>query len=116
MKANKYVEQYIALNFQPIPVSRHGDGKGCYIDEWEKKEFKADDFKESDNIGLNLKLSKLNNFDPDSENARIQGKLFQTFWQQKENILKEKQLRSCVAVAILLLHLRSLNPDFLNMN
>ena len=71
MKANKYVEQYIALNFQPIPVSKHGDGKGCYIEEWEKKEFKADDFKESDNIGLNLKLSKLNNFDPDSENARI---------------------------------------------
>jgi len=67
----EYAAKYIEHGFQPIPLSRKGDGKGCFIDEWEKTQFKPNDFKDNHNIGLNLELSKLNNLDPDSENARI---------------------------------------------
>ena len=77
MNQRDYAEKYISLGFQPIPLDRKlGGGKGLNYLGWETKEFKANDFEETNNIGLNLKLSGLNNVDPDSKNAVYFAKLF----------------------------------------
>ena len=77
MNQRQYAEKYISLGLQPIPLDRKvGGGKGLKYLGWETKEFKANDFEETNNIGLNLKLSGLNNVDPDSKNAVYFAKLF----------------------------------------
>ena len=77
MNQRDYAEKYISLGFQPIPLDRKlGGGKGLEIKGWQEKEFKPNDFGETNNIGLNLKLSGLNNVDPDSKNAVYFAKLF----------------------------------------
>ena len=51
-------QQLINLNIVPIPLEKSGDGKGCFKNAWETKHFKAKDFHDHNNIGINLTLSK----------------------------------------------------------
>tara|TARA_R100000008_G_scaffold84253_1_gene71207 strand:+ start:523 stop:2412 length:1890 start_codon:yes stop_codon:yes gene_type:complete len=62
-------QQLIDLNIVPIPLEKSGDGKGCFIKQWETKPFKAKDFHDYNNIGMNLALSKKADADWDSKEA-----------------------------------------------
>jgi hypothetical protein len=63
--AQEYINQGIVV----IPLSKKGDGKGAFVDEWQTKEFEAKDFGPDNNIGLNIGLSKKIDVDLDSQNA-----------------------------------------------
>ena len=67
MKAE--AQQLIDNNIVPIPLSKKGDGKGCFIEEWQTKEFGANKFSEDNNLGMNLALSKKADGDWDSKEA-----------------------------------------------
>ena len=67
MKAE--AQQLINIGIVPIPLSKSGDGKGCYIKEWEKKSFEAKDFNSNNNLGMNNGLSKKADGDWDSKEA-----------------------------------------------
>ena len=62
-------QQLIDLNIVPIPLSKSGNGKGCFINKWETKPFEAKDFNSDNNIGINLGLSKKTDVDMDSKEA-----------------------------------------------
>ena len=62
-------QQYIDQGIVVIPLSKEGDGKGAFVDEWQTKEFEAKDFGPDNNIGLNIGLSKKIDVDLDSQNA-----------------------------------------------
>ena len=62
-------QQLIDLNIVPIPLSKSGNGKGCFINKWETKPFEAKDFNSDNNIGINLGLSKKTDVDMDSTEA-----------------------------------------------
>ena len=67
MKAE--AQQLIDNNIVPIPLSKSGDGKGCYFDDWQTTEFTANKFSENNNLGMNLALSKKADGDWDSKEA-----------------------------------------------
>ena len=69
-------QEYINQNIVVVPLSKEGDGKGAYIKEWADKKFKAEDFNNNNNIGINLKLSELIDVDLDSANAVYFGSRF----------------------------------------
>ena len=62
-------QQLINLNIVPIPLEKSGDGKGCFKNAWETKRFKAKDFHDHNNIGINLTLSKKADADWDSKES-----------------------------------------------
>ena len=62
-------QQLINLNIVPIPLEKSGDGKGCFKNAWETKHFKAKDFHDHNNIGINLTLSKKADADWDSKES-----------------------------------------------
>ena len=71
-------QQYIDQGIVVIPLSKKGDGKGAFVDEWQTKEFEAKDFGPDNNIGLNIGLSKKIDVDLDSQNAIYFGAKFLT--------------------------------------
>ena len=52
-------QKYIVQVYQPLPLDKSGDGKGICEEGWKTREYTANRYSENNNIGLNLKLSKL---------------------------------------------------------
>ena len=63
--AQKYIDQKIV----PIPLDKSGDGKGCFIKDWQTTKFTAKPYSDNNNIGMNLAISKKADADWDSKES-----------------------------------------------